>query len=68
MDAVNNKENYKGKDQYGNDVYGVLLPNGTQVWVEVRGKTIRNAGLNLIPKKYNNKTGFKADRSPTSNK
>lgn len=51
---------YLGSDQYGNVWYAETLPNGTQVWAEVRNGVIVEGGLNLTPKTYNPTTGLKA--------
>lgn len=48
--TANNKENYLGKDKYGNEWYAKILENGKQVWVEVRNGKIIDGGLNNTPK------------------
>ena len=37
-------------DAHGNQIYARQLSDGTEVWVEVRNSTIRNGGLNDLPR------------------
>ena len=57
-EVANNRNNFLGPDKHGNEWYGKMSSNGTQIWVEVRGKTIINGGINEIPKIYNPETGL----------
>jgi hypothetical protein len=44
-------ENLVGTNQWGISTYQEILPDGSQVWVEVRnGTTITNGGVNNVPR------------------
>ncbi len=59
LESVANKiENYVGADKHGNEWYSQTLHDGSQVWVQVRGNTIQNGGVNNPPLKWNVGTGF----------
>ena len=57
-DVANDKDNFLGTDQYGNDWYAKNNPDGSQTWVEVRGNKIRNGGINSTPRPWNPSTGL----------
>ena len=57
-DVANDSRNYVGSDNYGNQWYSKVLPNGKQVWVQVRNNTIQNGGINDPPLQWNNGTGY----------
>jgi len=58
-DVANDMKNWIGKDANGTDWYGKIKEDGTQIWAEVRGNEIRNAGINDSPKKWDPEVGFK---------
>ncbi len=58
-------DNYLGTNQWGNDVYAKMRPNGTQTWVEMRGGRLENAGRNEVPREFHPKTGLKAPIKPS---
>ena len=64
-DAANNKDNYLGKDAYGNEWYAENNPDGTQTWVQVRNGKIINGGVNNIPKEYNPNIGLSRSTKPS---
>jgi RHS repeat-associated protein len=46
-----NPDNLVGTNQWGISTYQELLPDGRQIWVEVRdGTTITNGGVNVVPR------------------
>ncbi|MEU4215459.1 FG-GAP-like repeat-containing protein [Actinoplanes sp. NPDC026623] len=47
--TANNKQNYLGQDQYGNDWYAQTRTDGSQVWARVRNGQITNGGVNATP-------------------
>jgi len=49
IDVASNPHNYIGTDQFGTEWFGEARPDGTQVWVHVRGGKITNGGLNPTP-------------------
>jgi len=57
FDLVSDPANFLGKFSYG-DCYGKTLPNGKQLWAYVRGRLIRDGGINAVPRNFNPKTGF----------
>jgi filamentous hemagglutinin len=58
IDTASDTVNSLGTDSRGNDWYAQTLPNGRQVWVQVRGDQIRNAGINDTPRIWNPVTGL----------
>jgi hypothetical protein len=63
-DTASNKENYLGKDRYGNNWYTETRSDGSQVWVLVRNGKIRNGGLNPTPRTFNPQTGLSSPTKP----
>lgn len=57
-DVANNKNNYVGSDNHGNQWYSRILPDKGQVWVQVRNNIIQNGGINNPPLKWNNDSGY----------
>ena len=55
-------ENYLGRDLKGQDWYAEVM-DGKQIWVECRGETVRNAGVNDIHmhRPWSIKTGLKSE-------
>ena len=46
-------------DRYGNDWYGKIQPDGTQLWAQTRNGVIIDGGRNLTPKTAHPTTGLK---------
>jgi len=46
-------------DQYGNVWAARTLADGRQAWVQLRGETIVNGGINDVPREFNPTTGLK---------
>lgn len=59
-----NKNNFLGKDSFGNSWYSRILSNGTQVWVETRDGIIKNGGINQNPINFNPTTGLSSPTKP----
>jgi len=59
LDTAKNQKNYMGPGVNEKEVYGSILPDGTQVWVEVRKGIIQNTGINIKPRTYIPGIGFK---------
>lgn len=53
-----------GTDKYGNIWSARLLPDGTQVWTQVRNGEIINGGLNLVPRNFHPLTGLASPTVP----
>ena len=51
-------------DKYGNEWREKILPNGEQVWVQIRGHNVWNAGKNITPRTYDPNTGFASPINP----
>ena len=65
MDLVKDPENFVGDAlRWGHSWYGKTLPNGQQLWAEVRGDKIINCGRNEEPKEYDPETGYSANKKP----
>ncbi|WP_387795486.1 DUF637 domain-containing protein, partial [Photorhabdus sp. RM125S] len=58
LDVANDKTAILGGDRYGNSWSARMLPDGTQAWVQTRGDTVINAGINNPPKSYDPQTGL----------
>ena len=58
-DVANNPENKLGTVSRGNEWYAEQNADGTQTWVEVRDGTIRNGGVNEVPKEFDPETVLK---------
>ena len=57
-DLVNDKNNYLGPDRHGKGIYAKTLPNGKQLWGELRNEKFINGGINDEPNPYNPITGL----------
>jgi len=68
LDLVSDPDNFLGIDMYGKRWYNLILSNGKQLWAYVRGKLIRNGGLNEVPLKFHPKTGLSKPFRPRFNK
>lgn len=58
LDVANDPTSIKGFDRHGLAWHSRDLPNGDQIWVQVRNGKIWNGGINNPPKNYNPDTGF----------
>ena len=56
---VNNVKNAQGADKYGNIVYSITSPDGSQLWAYVRNGVVQNAGMNIPPRTYIPNVGLK---------
>ena len=56
--VANKKENYLGKDKYGNSWYSKIQKDGTQVWSSARKGKIINGGVNKTPMEFDFQTGL----------
>jgi filamentous hemagglutinin len=52
------KENYLGIDKWGNNWYATSLPNGQQIWVQIRKGEIINGGINSSSRLWSHSTGL----------
>ncbi len=52
LEAVSHPSNYGGKKRWGTELYFRIMPDGTQVWAEVKDGRIENGGINWIPQKW----------------
>jgi filamentous hemagglutinin len=68
VDMANDKTALLGTDEHGNAWYGRKLPDGTQIWAQVRGNVIINGGLNQMEKTFNPVTGLSAPEVPHGTK
>ena len=59
LDVANDHEAQLKSDKYGSYWSARLLADGRQVWAEVRGGKIVNAGINETPRNFNRRTGLK---------
>lgn len=67
-DTVNNRQqlintamdekNYLGMDKWGNDWYAKSMPNGQQIWVQIRKGEIINGGINSSSRRWYRSTGL----------
>lgn len=44
LGVANDPTTIRGVDKYGNEWREKILPNGEQVWVQIRGHNVWNAG------------------------
>ena len=58
VETVADSSFYLGQDKYETDWYAQTLPNGEQVWVQVRQGEIRNAGINPTARVWQPDTGL----------
>ena len=63
-DVANSESDYLGPDEHGNDWSSRTQEDGKQVWVQMRGGKITNAGINDKPRTYNPKTGLSSPYIP----
>ena len=58
LDLVSNIKHFLGEFGNGNKCYAKFLSNGKQLWAYVRGRLIRNGGLNDVPIEFHPETGL----------
>ena len=51
IDVASRPGNFVGTDRFGIDWFAEIKPDGTQVWVHVRGGKITNGGVNFTPRR-----------------
>jgi hypothetical protein len=68
VDMANDRSALLGTDEHGNTWYGKKLPDGTQIWAQVRGNVIINGGLNQTEKTFHPQTGLSAPEIPNKTK
>jgi filamentous hemagglutinin len=59
LDVANDESARMQSDQYGTEWATKLLPDNRQVWVQIRGTKIVDAGINPTPRRFNQLTGLK---------
>lgn len=59
LEVANDEAARLESDQYSNIWSARLLPDGSQVWVQMRGEKIVNGGINSAPRTFNRSTGLK---------
>ena len=59
--VANNPDDYSGTDKYGNRWYSETEGGGEQIWVKTHNNNISDAGVNLIPREWDNETGFNSN-------
>ena len=60
--TANNRNNFMGTDSFGNQVFGQIQADGTQVWAKVRDGVITQAGINQTPVSFDPVTGLNQPR------
>ena len=65
LDLVRNPENFLTPGNWDKLWFGKILPDGTQIWAEVRNNTIINCGINDIPREANSETGLSRPDKPS---
>ena len=58
LEIASNSAYYDGTDMFQNVWYSKKLTEDTQLWIQVRGEEIWNAGTNSPPRIWNDKTGY----------
>lgn len=56
--VANDPNNYIGTDSLNTRWYAQIQPDGSQIWVCVWNGTIRNGGINMIPRIWDSATGL----------
>jgi RHS repeat-associated protein len=64
QDVANDPSSVLGPDKFGNTWAARINADGSQTWVQYRGNTIINGGVNNPPKLYNPDTGLSAQSPP----
>lgn len=65
---VKDPTKYLTESDWGNWWYAETLPDGTQLWAEVRGEKIWNCGINETPLECDPGTGLSQPQAPRNNK
>ena len=53
IDVANDPTNILGADIFGNTWAAKTLPDGTQIWAQIRDGQITNIGINWNPRHFN---------------
>ena len=61
---IANPNNHLGRDLSGNDWYAQNLPDGTQLWANVRNSEIKYAGIREIPRSFDPIVGLSSPENP----
>lgn len=61
---ISNEQNHLGVDVSGNDWYAQGLPDGSQLWANVRNGEMKYAGIRKIPRSFDPKVGLSSPRNP----
>ena len=59
ISTATNAKNFFGICERGSSWFAENMPDGTQIWAEVRNGKVRNGGINSTPKQFNRATGLK---------
>lgn len=62
LDLVNDRDNFRGFDVYGNDWYIEIDSQGRQLWGQTRDGIIQEGGRNDTPLDWDDRTGL--NRNP----
>ncbi len=57
-DLTNNRKNFVGTDNLGNDWYASTSKDGSQLWAKVHNKTVSDAGKNDSPRQFDSESGL----------
>lgn len=66
--VANDPRAVAGTDKFGTTWSSMIRPDGSQVWVGVRGGTVSYGGVNKTPVVYHPSTGFSSPVKPTQGK
>lgn len=61
---VSEPNNFLGRDSGGSDWYATTLPDGKQLWANVRSGEIKYGGIREKPKPFNPRTGLTSPDDP----
>ena len=58
MELINDSSCRVGTDAAGNTWYEKIQEDGSQLWASTRGGVLQNAGKNVVPRDWDDATGF----------
>jgi hypothetical protein len=64
LHSLINERNHLGTDSFGNDWYAQLLPDGKQLWANVRSSELQYAGIRDVPRSFDPKVGLSSPSNP----